>query len=102
MFPSYLDGGFHVVCQDDKLARSAVVIRAKTYDVNLSHSGRERNGKTRGEQEGALPTKPRASEDEEGVKKGRRITQGNGLTSASGTDSRRSDCYSKGIVNIGT
>ena len=52
MFPSHLDGGFHVVCQDDKLGRSAVVMGAKADDVDLSHSGRENSEKTRGEQGG--------------------------------------------------
>jgi hypothetical protein len=46
------DGGFHVVGQDDELRRPAVVMGAKTYDVDLSHSGRKNNEKTRGEQEG--------------------------------------------------
>jgi len=43
MFPSYLDGGFHTVCQDDELGRSAVVKGAKTYDVDLSHSDSQRS-----------------------------------------------------------
>ena len=38
VFPRHLDGGFHVVCQNDKLRRSAVVIRAEAHDVYLSHS----------------------------------------------------------------
>jgi len=52
MLPSHLDGGFHTVGQDDKLGRPAVVIRAKTYDVDLGHSGRENSEKPKGEQEG--------------------------------------------------
>jgi hypothetical protein len=39
MFPRLTDGRFHVVCQDDELRRSAVIVAAKTYDVYLSHSG---------------------------------------------------------------
>jgi len=38
MFPSHLDSGFHIVCQSDKLRRSAVVVRAEAHDVYLSHS----------------------------------------------------------------
>jgi hypothetical protein len=51
MFPSHLDGGFHIFCQDDKLRRSAVVMGAKAYDVDLSHSGPQNSGKSREEQE---------------------------------------------------
>jgi len=36
MLPSLNDGGFHVVCQDDELGRPAVVMGAKTYDVDLT------------------------------------------------------------------
>jgi hypothetical protein len=32
---------FHVVCQNDKLGWSAVIMGAKANDVNLSHSGRK-------------------------------------------------------------
>jgi hypothetical protein len=41
MFPSHLDGGFHIVGQHYKLRRSAVIVGAKTNDVDLSHSGRK-------------------------------------------------------------
>ena len=47
MFPSHLDGRFHIVSQDDKLGRSVVVMGAKNYDVDLSHSGRKIAGKQR-------------------------------------------------------
>jgi hypothetical protein len=40
MFPSHLDSGSHIVCQDDELRRPAVIMGA-TYDVDLSHSGRK-------------------------------------------------------------
>ena len=52
MFPSHVDGGSHVVCQDDELRRPAVIMGAKAYDVDLSHSGRENSEKLRGEQGG--------------------------------------------------
>jgi hypothetical protein len=52
MFPSHLDGGFHTVGQDDELRWSTVIMGAKTYDVDLSHSGRENSEKTRVEQGG--------------------------------------------------
>ena len=52
MLPSNLDGGFHVVCQNDKLGWSAVMMGAKADDVHLSHSGRENSEKTRVEQRG--------------------------------------------------
>ncbi len=45
MFPSHLDGGFHIVSQDNKLRRSAVVVGAETYDVDFSHNGRKIAGK---------------------------------------------------------
>ena len=39
MFPSLVDGGFHIVGQDDELGGAAVVMGAKAYDVDLiSHS----------------------------------------------------------------
>jgi hypothetical protein len=41
MLPSHLDGGSHIVSQDDELRRPAVVKGAKAYDVDLSHSGRK-------------------------------------------------------------
>jgi hypothetical protein len=41
MFPSHLDSGSHIVCQDDELRRPAVIMGAKAYDVDLSHSGRK-------------------------------------------------------------
>ena len=34
MFPSHLDGGLHTVGEDDELGRPAVVMGAKTYDVD--------------------------------------------------------------------
>jgi hypothetical protein len=43
MFPGHLDGGFHIVSQDDELRRPAVIVRAKTYDVDLSHSDSQRS-----------------------------------------------------------
>ena len=52
MFPSHLDGGFHIVGQDDELGRTAVIMGAKTYDVDLSHSGPQISQKTTGEQQG--------------------------------------------------
>ena len=55
MFPSHLDSGFHIDCQDNKLRRPAVAMGAKTYDVDLSHSGRENSEKMRREQ-GGRPT----------------------------------------------
>ena len=48
MFPNHLDGGSHIVGQDDKLGRAAVVMGAKADDVHLSHSGRENSGFTLG------------------------------------------------------
>jgi hypothetical protein len=51
MFPSHLDGGFHIVSQDDELRWSTIVMGAKTYDINLSHSGRKiarKLGKSKG------------------------------------------------------
>jgi hypothetical protein len=58
MFPGHVDGRFHIVSQDDKLGRAAVIMGAKTYDVDLSHSGPQNSEKTRGEQEatGSRPT----------------------------------------------
>jgi hypothetical protein len=42
MLPSHVDGGAHVVRQDDELRGSVVVMAAETYDVDLSrHSGRK-------------------------------------------------------------
>jgi hypothetical protein len=52
MLPGHLDGGFHIVCQDDELGRSVVVMGAETHDIYLSHSGRENSEKLRGEQGG--------------------------------------------------
>jgi hypothetical protein len=51
MFPRLIDGGFHTVGQDDELGRPAVVMAAKTYNVNLSHGGRKITKKLRGEHE---------------------------------------------------
>ena len=43
MFPGHVEGGFHVVSQDDELRRTVVVIGAESYNVDfgLSHSGRK-------------------------------------------------------------
>jgi hypothetical protein len=37
VFPSHVDGRFHVVCQNDELRRPAVIISAEAYDED--HSG---------------------------------------------------------------
>ena len=34
MFPGHVDGGPHIVCQDDDFGRPAVVMGAKAYDVH--------------------------------------------------------------------
>jgi hypothetical protein len=39
--PGHVDGGSHIVSQDDELRRPAVVMGAETYDVDLSHGGRK-------------------------------------------------------------
>ena len=52
MFPSHLDGGFHVVGQDNKLRWSAGIIAAKAHDVDLGHGGRKNSLENGGEQEG--------------------------------------------------
>ena len=54
MFPRLVYGGFHTVGQDDKLGRPAVVMGAKTYDVDLSHSGRKIARKTAESKGGTL------------------------------------------------
>ena len=54
MFPSHLDGGSHVVCQDDELRRPAVVMGAEADDVDLCHSGRK-IAKKPGESKGGAP-----------------------------------------------
>ena len=36
MLPGQLNRRFHVVCQDEELRWSAVVMGAKTYDVDLT------------------------------------------------------------------
>ena len=41
MLPSGLDGGFHIVSQNYEFRRPAVVMGAKTYDVDPGHSGRK-------------------------------------------------------------
>ena len=41
MLPSLVDSGFHIVCKNNELRRSAVVMGAKAHDVDLSHSGRK-------------------------------------------------------------
>jgi hypothetical protein len=51
MFPSHLDGGFHTIGQDDELRRPAVIMGAKAYNVDLSHSGRKiarKSGESKG------------------------------------------------------
>jgi hypothetical protein len=60
MFPSHVDGGFHIVGQDDELRRAAVVMGAETHDVYLSHSGRENSEKTGGEQGGRRGVRARS------------------------------------------
>ena len=52
MFPGHRNGGAHIVCQDDKLRGTAVVMGAETHNVDLSHSGAQIIQKTSGEQEG--------------------------------------------------
>src|SRR4030095_11833619 len=59
VFPSHLDGGFHVVCQDDELRRPAVIMDAKADDIHLSHSGRESSEKTGAERGGRLSMRGR-------------------------------------------
>jgi hypothetical protein len=51
VLPRHVDGGFHIVCQDDELRWSMIVMAAKTYDVDLSHSGRK-IARNRGESKG--------------------------------------------------
>ena len=34
MFPDHVDCGLHIICQNDKLGRPAVVMGAKTHDVD--------------------------------------------------------------------
>jgi hypothetical protein len=58
MLPINLDGLFPGVCQDDELGRPAVVIRAKTHDVHLSHGGRK-IGKKPGQSKGEVLLKNR-------------------------------------------
>jgi len=53
-FPSHLDGGAHIVSQDDKLRWSAVVKRAEAYDIDFSHNGAQNSEKAKGEQEGGF------------------------------------------------
>jgi hypothetical protein len=53
MVPGHVDGGFHIVRQDDELRGPAVIIAAKCYDVDLSHSGRKIAGKL-GKSKGGL------------------------------------------------
>jgi hypothetical protein len=53
IFPGFVDGGTHIGCQHDKLGWSAIVIRAKGYDVGPGHSGRQVSEKRRLEQEWA-------------------------------------------------
>ena len=58
LLPGHLDGGFHIVSQDNKLRRPAVVMGAKARDVDLSHSGRENSEKKTEGQEGAFFLRP--------------------------------------------
>ena len=46
---SHLDGGAHVVCQNDELGRPAIVMGAKAYDVHLSQSERQKIARKPGE-----------------------------------------------------
>ena len=39
MLPSHLDGGFHIVCQDDELRWSTIVMGAKTYEGEAEQAG---------------------------------------------------------------
>jgi hypothetical protein len=39
MLPRLVDGGSHIVSQDDELRRPAVVMAAKSYDLDFGHSG---------------------------------------------------------------
>jgi hypothetical protein len=55
MFPRLNDGRFHIVCH--KLRRPAVVMGAKSYEVDLSHGG-GKIAKLRGEQEGRASVRP--------------------------------------------
>jgi hypothetical protein len=51
MLPCLIDGGFHVVRQDDELRRSSVVMGAEAHNVHLSHGGRKiakKPGESRG------------------------------------------------------
>ena len=52
MFPSHVNSGFHIVSQNDELGRPAVVVAAKTHDVDLGHMRAENSEKLIGEQEG--------------------------------------------------
>ncbi len=60
MFPSHVDGGFHTVGEDDELRRPAVVMGAKTYDVDLRHSGRKIT-RNPGQSKGVGPFKNRSA-----------------------------------------
>jgi hypothetical protein len=52
MFPGHLDGGSHIVCEDDELRRPAVIMGAEAHDIDLSHSGRENSEKNQGRARG--------------------------------------------------
>jgi hypothetical protein len=41
----FLIAGSHIVCQDDKLRRLAVIMRTETYDKDLSDNGAQNTGK---------------------------------------------------------
>jgi hypothetical protein len=51
MFPSHLDGGSHIVSQDDKLRRPAVIKGAEAHDIDFSHNAPSDSQKSREEQE---------------------------------------------------
>ena len=54
MLPSQLDGGFHIVSEDDELGRPVAIMATKCDNVCLRHSGRENSEKAGGGQEGSL------------------------------------------------
>ena len=39
MLPRLVDGGSHIVSQDDELRRPAVVMAAKSYDLDFGTAG---------------------------------------------------------------
>ena len=58
MLPRQLDGGFHIVGHDDELRGSAVVIAAKSHDVDLSHGGRKIARKAGKSKRGSVRARP--------------------------------------------